>query len=759
MRNKTVFLGLASVWVLLGALPQWTWAASDLMSSQLADDARQWQQKDRDDLAANLWRKLLRTDPRHPEALVKLGTIELRSGNIQEAEALLRRASALPVPAPGLGELSVAVQAAKGSGKVVVPTPRENQSREDKPTPSGDIQITVRDKPKAANAPQEVDLETLGMYSTPRAVKQKWGSTRRDLEKLVKLHPEDKRYALALARHLTYREGTRRAGIRQIADLAEHGLSNQEAQKAWRRALMSLRATPEDSGLFSSYLQRFPNEPAVRERHNMLASLFARANQETKRSALSTAPELKSPETNSLLKAKENQAKVAAILASAQAEAQRAMDADTSARVRAMLEEAMLLDPANSEVRLALARVYQHLGNLDGASSLLDNVLDSRPDQPDVLHARAVLYAAQKNWSQGLGMLERIPVAARTAEQAKDQLRMWVNVQVQRAGQFFGSSNERQAASLMEQAQAAAGQDTSLMAAVAAGWSDMGQSAKALALMRKVASAGAMTDVATRIKYAEILLHAQQDIELSAQLRDLATHARLSAEQQEDVNRIILGLTLRLTETLRESGRLAEAAEMIDPALQRFDDVRLLLTMARIYKSAGNHEAALELVERVIVREPDDVGYRLLACELALANNDLDKASGHSRAALQLAPSHPRVLSAAGRVEKARGNTAKALVFFQRAQAMESNKEAFANVPSHLALRLLGSVPSVSDALRAPGRPSRVERSGLLPIPEMDLQNDKNPLAPPPDRPTTVPNAAIKSVAPIPQPSRSGALL
>lgn len=112
-------------WLLLtsASLTQVVWAADDLMSSQLADEARQWQQKDRNDIAADLWRKLLRADPMHPEALVKLGLIEVRAGNIQEAEVLHSRASQLAAQPAGLFELSAALRTLKGSPANLLPLP------------------------------------------------------------------------------------------------------------------------------------------------------------------------------------------------------------------------------------------------------------------------------------------------------------------------------------------------------------------------------------------------------------------------------------------------------------------------------------------------------------------------------------------------------------------------------------------------------------------------------------------------------------
>jgi tetratricopeptide (TPR) repeat protein len=99
-------------------------AADDLMSTQLADQARHWQQKNRDDLAADLWRKLLLTDPKHSEALVKLGVIEVYAGNLAEAESLYNRAAQLAPRPAGLNELSAALDTARGGSKKSPPQPK-----------------------------------------------------------------------------------------------------------------------------------------------------------------------------------------------------------------------------------------------------------------------------------------------------------------------------------------------------------------------------------------------------------------------------------------------------------------------------------------------------------------------------------------------------------------------------------------------------------------------------------------------------------
>lgn len=116
---KVVWFGLT---LIVLAFP--SRSVDDLYTIQMVDQARQWQQKNRDDLAASLWRKLLIFDPKHPEALIKLGIIEARSGSVGLAEALLHRAMQLN-PAPGrLQDLSDAIRVAKGTApEIALPMP------------------------------------------------------------------------------------------------------------------------------------------------------------------------------------------------------------------------------------------------------------------------------------------------------------------------------------------------------------------------------------------------------------------------------------------------------------------------------------------------------------------------------------------------------------------------------------------------------------------------------------------------------------
>lgn len=98
-------------------------AADDLVTSQLRDEARLWQSKDRDDLAADAWNRLLLGSPRHGEALVSLGLIMARSGDTVGAKEWYVRASRLKSPPPDLGKLAAAVDMAHADEAQAEPVP------------------------------------------------------------------------------------------------------------------------------------------------------------------------------------------------------------------------------------------------------------------------------------------------------------------------------------------------------------------------------------------------------------------------------------------------------------------------------------------------------------------------------------------------------------------------------------------------------------------------------------------------------------
>lgn len=196
----------------------------------LVDQGKYWQAKRRGDLAAQAWTKLLAIDPQQPDALYGMGIAEADRGQLSLAQNYFNRlkqvapnyaglatlAQRLGQPTPQDAELEAARQLAR-QGKINQALERYRQATHGKPmTP-------------------EVALE---YYQTLGGTSNGWDEARRGFEKLAHDHPSDARIALALGQHLSYREASRREGIRLLSQLASNADVGAAARAAWRQALI-----------------------------------------------------------------------------------------------------------------------------------------------------------------------------------------------------------------------------------------------------------------------------------------------------------------------------------------------------------------------------------------------------------------------------------------------------------------------------------------------------------------------------------------
>ena len=721
---------------LLLCLSQPALAADDLMASQMADEARLWQQKDRDDLAAQVWRKLLRAAPDHPEALVNLGMIEARAGNLSQAAALQARARKLARPPAGLRQFEGAVERlAKGAAPVPVAakapavtapiaikapavtapiTTKAPAVTAPIATKAPAVTAPIATKAPAVSAPivPQAPAVTATARKTPvvpgaipaRATStvrtraqggeaalaplqsrsarvDNWADSRAKLEKLAQAHPNDPVFLLALAHHLGYNDGSRREALRQLAALASRRDRPAGLQDAWRDVLMQLAPRADDAPLYAPYQASYPADTAMTARAASLRAGVVPAARPVVAVAVRPSP-----------------ARADVLLAEALADERAGAFQAASAK----LERAMLQAPSNGAIRVALARQYEQLERGADAENLLDALLAVEPDLTMALYARARMYGQQQRWAEGLELLERIAPAQRDAGAMAQQRSLWIGAQLERARQSVRAGGVQEPAAIVAAAeQAAVGQQAALVQ-VAAAWSDIGQPARGLRVLRDVLGSGVAVDTASRIGYAQILLDSFEDAELAVVLRDLAAPARLTPGQRAALDRIALVHALRQAEQLREEGRLAEAAARLAPLLERSADARLLVAMARIRRAGGEPAAALVLAEQAVAREGNALGHRLLACELALALDNPAKAQAHASAALALAPSHPRVLAIAGRVAFMRGNQAEAQSYFQRARAAERDPTALAGAAGNLGVRLVDDAVLGSGARATP---------------------------------------------------------
>ncbi|MFM0340464.1 cellulose synthase subunit BcsC-related outer membrane protein [Paraburkholderia fungorum] len=245
--------------------------------SVLIDQGKYWQSHQRGDLAEQAWQKVLRIDPKQPDALFGMGMVLADRKDGAGAQQYLARLKAAAPNYPNLDELG------RRLGESSVRDQTVNDAR--RLAQSGQSASAVQQYQRALNSKPATPELQLEYYQALSATPQGWDQARRGLEQLARDNPDDPRYALAYAQHLTYRDVTRRDGIARLQKLAGDSTVGASAKKSWRQALLWLDARPSDAALYQAYLQTAPDDAAVKARFDSMVQQDKAARDRSQESA------------------------------------------------------------------------------------------------------------------------------------------------------------------------------------------------------------------------------------------------------------------------------------------------------------------------------------------------------------------------------------------------------------------------------------------------------------------------------------------
>ncbi|WP_409021248.1 cellulose synthase subunit BcsC-related outer membrane protein [Caballeronia sp. LZ032] len=228
----------------------------------LVDQGKYWQAHRRGDLAEQAWQKVLRINPKQPDALFGMGMVlaDRKDGSgAQQYLAQLRQAAP---NYPNIDELGRRLGETSSRDQTVNDARRLAQS--------GQSASAVQEYRRAIDGKPATPQLQLEYYQALAATPQGWDEARRGLEQLARDNPDEPRYQLAYAQHLTYRDSTRRDGIARLAKLASDSAVGADAKKSWRQALLWLGARASDAPLYQAYLQSSPDDAAVKARFDSM---------------------------------------------------------------------------------------------------------------------------------------------------------------------------------------------------------------------------------------------------------------------------------------------------------------------------------------------------------------------------------------------------------------------------------------------------------------------------------------------------------
>ncbi|MDM0123174.1 cellulose biosynthesis protein BcsC [Variovorax arabinosiphilus] len=463
--------GLGVVGALCASGPLW---AQNDASAALIEQGNYWQGMGRADLAEESWRKLLRVDPNSADALYGMSQVELARSKPDAAREWIGR---LRTAHPTDARLARFQQGAQQAGGPQTDLQRARAAAQAGRTAEA-IQLyrAIFD-----NRPPPEPL-AVEYYQLLGGTPQGWDEGRRGLEQLVKDKPDNLNYRLALAQLQTYREPSRREGIRTLAELAKRPSVGTAARASWRQALIWLDARAPDAPLYEAYLDG-QSDPAVTARLESLTKpdtaatpvspaaqplgegyrALDRGDTTTAEARFQQALRVQPGDSEALggmglirlrqerfaqaqdyleQASRTGARKWASALQSATywnlvGQANTARDRNDLPAAQALLERAVRLDAREPVGQITLADLRAAQGELPAAEQGYKRVLDAKPNDAQALRGLINVYTRQGRAEEALALSQKL-----TPEQAA-QIGGLQNVRVEQIRAVARQQNER----------------------------------------------------------------------------------------------------------------------------------------------------------------------------------------------------------------------------------------------------------------------------------------------------------------------------
>ncbi len=237
-------------------------SAADELLQMMLDKARYLQSLGKSDQSAEAWRKVLVASPGNREALLWLGMSEAYAGNTDSANEYAERFA----QAGGKAQTVKALRRAIAMGR-----PDTFQlDRARKLAQSGNAEEAVAAYKKAFRQIEPSGHLALEYYQTLSAVPDAWEGSKAGLKRLVEEFPDQPIFQHAYAKHLSYRESTRREAIRRLERLVTDRTVGKQALQDLRQAVEWLQVGAADERLLNRLARKWPNDKQINKKKKEL---------------------------------------------------------------------------------------------------------------------------------------------------------------------------------------------------------------------------------------------------------------------------------------------------------------------------------------------------------------------------------------------------------------------------------------------------------------------------------------------------------
>ncbi|WP_205958938.1 cellulose biosynthesis protein BcsC [Pantoea stewartii] len=445
----------------------------------------------------------------------------------------------------------------------------------------------------------------------------------------------DSAQALALSAPLTQAEGEKgvAAGLFR-ADVLRRSNQPEQAEQAYRTILKN---DPDNrnarEGLF--YVLRQQNRTA--EANTLLASLPESVRQ-------SVAPRGSSVDPVRQL-------------------AKRQVAAGNISAAIATLQQGIQRYPQDGWLRLDLARLYRQQGDSIQAASVMQPVMRDGASTAE-LYAGALNASESGAWQQASALLARIPASAQTRDMRELAQRVNFNLQMATADQYLAQGSDAAAANTLK-ALAVNPPDNPVDAGnLAQKLAKAGDLAGAVAVVRGNMQRGVQGNAGDYAAQVAVLNQAGLESEAQRFLSTPALQARSTPKQLADLRE---GYLINEVDRLRQQKQYAAAYDKLIGALQRDPQNRdLMFAMARLYQDGKMNKDAGVVYDYLMTQDTPSQDARVGAINVALAQNDVQRANELARGlAPDLTPQRQLLLA---QVAEANGDHSQAMRYLRTAR-------------------------------------------------------------------------------------------
>jgi tetratricopeptide (TPR) repeat protein len=331
-------------------------------------------------------------------------------------------------------------------------------------------------------------------------------------------------------------------------------------------------------------------------------------------------------------------------------------------------QQAIARDPANPWIKLDYARLLVRHGDRAGADRVIAILVSGPHPSGDALAAAAIWYGERGDYDNAAKYAAMVPPSTRVGEFASMEQQWAAERDAHNAVAAARQGHVAEAHRTLDDIVARAHGNIGVVGVAADAYVDIGDAQQAVAVMRGAMGPNASLDA--QIQYAGVLLRVSALDELTTVMHRVDTQStNFNPKQQARAADLHRGLSIKLADRSRLHGDYAGAYDRLAPELAVSRDATVLAALARIYDSAGRHEDAVEIYNRILRADPSNMDARREIIGAAIVVGDYRRADALLQEGLQRTPNDPRLHLLAAGLARAEGDDEKALAELATAQA------------------------------------------------------------------------------------------